>query len=114
MALHNSKTSLPSTLPHRYTPASVAAVASLFRGIPELTPELRTTAARAILRSRRAFEDPNTTSKDDGLDHMYLELHGLGKSQGPEAKELMHFQNETHKDLMDVVSVHPLFISAEL
>lgn len=97
-------------LPRHYTPSSVAAVASLFRGIQELTPELRATAARAILRSRRAFEDPNMTSGDDGLDCMYLELHGLGKSQGPEAKEIEQFQNDTLKDLLDTVS--PSFVNS--
>ena len=65
---------------------------------------MRTTAARAILWSRRAFEDPNMMSKDEGLNYMYLELHGLGKSQGPEAKEIEQFENETRKDLLDTVS----------
>ena len=65
---------------------------------------MRTTAAHAILQSRRAFKDPNMMSKDEGLDYMYLELHGLGKSQGPEAKEIKQFENETHKDLLDTVS----------
>ena len=107
MGFHNSET---FQLPCRYTPSSVAAMASLFCGIPELTPELRATAAHAILQSRRSFEDPNTTSKNDGLDWMYLELHGLGKSQGPEAKKIEQFQNKTHKDSLDAVS--PSFVDS--
>jgi len=106
MTSHTSP--LQNVLPHHHTPASVATVTPLFCGIPELTPELKTTAAHAILWSRKAFEDPNTTSKDDGLDFMYLELHVLEKSQRPEAKEIMEFQNETHRNLMDIIS--PTFL----
>jgi len=35
---------------------------------------------------------------------MYLELHGLEKSQGLKAKEIEQFQNDIHKDLVDAVS----------
>lgn len=104
MTTRNSSTpGLLNSLERPYTPSSVAAVATLFRSIPELSPEMRKIAARAILRSQKIFENPCETTKNGCLDMMYVELHGLGEAQGVEAKEIRHLENETHGDLLDAV-----------
>ena len=86
-----------------YTPPSVTVVASLFCDIPELSPEMRKTAACAILRSQKIFKNPCETTKNGCLDMMYVELHGLGEAQGVEAKEIRLLENKTHGDLLDAV-----------
>ena len=98
-----STSGLPNSLGHPYTPASVAAVAALFWDIPKLSPEMQKTAVHAILRSKRAFENPCETTKNGCLDNMYVELHGLGKAQRMEAREIWQLENEMHVDLLDAV-----------
>ena len=61
-------------------------------------------AAHALLHSGKGFLDPTKMTKDNELDTMYLELHGLGRADGIEAKEIQSLQNDTHRDLLDVVS----------
>ena len=104
MTTRNSfTTDLPNGPGRSYTPASVAAISALFHNIPELSPGMQKTAARAILQFRMIFENPCETTKDGCLDKMYVELHGLGESHGVEAKEIQQLENETLSDLLDAV-----------
>lgn len=87
----------------RYTPEGIASLAALFRRIPELSPEQRNTAARAILRANKSEDDTRATCKDGGLDLLYIDLHGLGEAQGDEAKQISHLQDRTMRDVLDAV-----------
>lgn len=90
----------------RYTPEGVASLAAFFRRIPELSPEQRNTAARAILRANKSEDDTRATCKDGGLDSLYIDLHGLGEAQGDEAKQISHLQDRTMRDVLDAVCFH--------
>lgn len=103
-----------SPLAGNYSPSGIAALASLFSNIPQLTPAQRRAAARAILRQSASLEDFNETCRNPGgLDHKFLELHGRGGSKGREAQEIQQVQNETLRDLLDTVqfSIYFFFIA---
>ncbi|KAM6494953.1 hypothetical protein JOM56_009576 [Amanita muscaria] len=73
---------MPSAIhARRYHPNDVAAVVTLFRGIPELSQELHNTAARAILCAGK-------------------------KSIGIAAQEINALQKTTMADLLDAVCTH--------
>ena len=98
----NSAAPEHENLPCLYNPESVAALAAYFRGIPGLTPELRNTAARAILRAKRSRDDTQDAQKT-GLDFMYLDLNGIGGAHGEVGKEISRLKTETLQDILDGV-----------
>ena len=85
-----------------YSPPGIAALASLFSNVHQLTPTQWHTAACAILWQAASLNDSNETYQSSGgLDCKFLELHGHGGSKGREAQEIQ--QNKTLEDLLDVV-----------
>ena len=72
--------------------------------VHQLTPTQQCTAARAILWQAASLNDSNKTYQSSGgLDCKFLELHGRQGSKGREAWEIQQVQNETLKNLLDVV-----------
>ena len=83
-----------------YTPAGIASLANWFHDIEGLTPEMRSTAAYTIIHTGKSLINPTMTTKNGGLDTMYIDLHGKGEYIGREATEIQEFLNKTQGNLL--------------